>query len=61
MKPRQIIKISRHQIRFFGKDEYDTSHYLSTKPNFLRLNTDFLISDVLWESYYVHGHSFALK
>lgn len=51
MKPRNLIEILRHQIRFPGKDAYDISHYLSTKPYFLRLNTDFLILVVLWESY----------
>lgn len=61
MKPRNLIKISKHQISFPGKDAYDTSHYLSTKLSFLRLNTDFCISPVLWECYYHHGHSFILK
>ena len=61
MKPRNLIKISRARIRFPGTDVYDTSHYPSTKPCFLRLNTDVLILDVLWESYYFHGYSSILK
>lgn len=61
MKPRNLTEILRHQIRFPGKDADDISHYLSTKPYFVRLNTDFLILVVLWESYYLHDHSSLLK